>query len=154
MSPVLRPALLSDADDISSVYLASRRVFLPFAPLVHSEREICGWVAEILLFQTQVLVALESSRVVGFVSVLQKPEAGWIEQLYLLPNCTGRGLGTQLLRAGLALLGRPVRLYTFQENHSARRFYERHGFELVACSDGSENEERCPDALYELRAET
>jgi hypothetical protein len=32
----------------------------------------------------------------------------------------------------------------------ALSFYERHGFRAIAFSDGSANEERCPDVLYEL----
>jgi hypothetical protein len=32
----------------------------------------------------------------------------------------------------------------------ARRFYERYGFVPIEWSDGSRNEERCPDILYEL----
>jgi putative addiction module component (TIGR02574 family) len=43
-----------------------------------------------------------------------------------------------------------VRLYTFQANTRARSFWERHGFKAIAYSDGSTNEERCPDVLYEL----
>jgi ribosomal protein S18 acetylase RimI-like enzyme len=42
-----------------------------------------------------------------------------------------------------------VRLYTFQENTGARRFYERHGFKAVKLTDGHDNEENCPDVLYE-----
>jgi ribosomal protein S18 acetylase RimI-like enzyme len=42
-----------------------------------------------------------------------------------------------------------VRLYTFQANHHARTFYERHGFQAVAFSEGLDNEEKCPDVLYE-----
>ncbi len=41
------------------------------------------------------------------------------------------------------------RLWVFQKNEGARRFYERHGFRLVELTDGSRNEEREPDALYE-----
>ena len=39
-------------------------------------------------------------------------------------------------------------LWVFQKNEGARRFYERHGFELVKLTDGAENMEREPDALY------
>jgi ribosomal protein S18 acetylase RimI-like enzyme len=42
----------------------------------------------------------------------------------------------------------------FQRNEGARRFYERRGFRLVGQRDGSENEEREPDAVYEWRAES
>ncbi|MGE3511045.1 MAG: histone acetyltransferase, partial [Vicinamibacterales bacterium] len=34
-----------------------------------------------------------------------------------------------------------------------RVFYERHGFVAVAFGDGSGNEERCPDILYEWMRE-
>ena len=44
-----------------------------------------------------------------------------------------------------------LRLYTFQSNEGARRFYERHGFAAVAFGDGSDNEEREPDVRYERK---
>jgi len=47
-------------------------------------------------------------------------------------------------------LGSVIRLYTFQKNVKSRRFYERHGFQAILLSDGSTNEERCPDVLYEF----
>jgi hypothetical protein len=43
------------------------------------------------------------------------------------------------------------RLWVFLQNAPARRFYERHGLRLVEETDGSRNEERTPDALYEWR---
>ena len=42
-------------------------------------------------------------------------------------------------------------LWVFQQNATARRFYERRGFVLVRETDGSDNEERTPDALYAWR---
>jgi GNAT superfamily N-acetyltransferase len=61
------------------------------------------------------------------------------------------GIGTQLLELARSQLPPPIRLYTFQCNERARRFYERHGFKLMSFSDGSRNEEKCPDILYEWR---
>ncbi len=68
------------------------------------------------------------------------------------PSLVGRGIGSGLLAHALKTLGRPICLYTFQENRGARRFYERHGFVAVEFTDGQGNEERCPDVLYELNA--
>ena len=48
----------------------------------------------------------------------------------------------------------PIRLYTFQCNEAARHFYEHHGFRAIAYSDGSGNEEKCPDILYEWQPES
>ena len=44
-----------------------------------------------------------------------------------------------------------LRLWVFQENVGARRFYERRGFRLVRETDGAGNEEKEPDALLEWR---
>ena len=52
------------------------------------------------------------------------------------------------------MLAHPIRLYTFQQNSGSRRFYERHGFGLLRLTDGKDNEERCPDALYEFPVAT
>jgi ribosomal protein S18 acetylase RimI-like enzyme len=67
----------------------------------------------------------------------------------LHPNVVGRGIGSKLLEQAKAELGSPIRLYTFQANLDAIRFYERHGFKAIKYGDGSGNEENCPDILYE-----
>ena len=41
-----------------------------------------------------------------------------------------------------------LRLWTFQRNTDAIRFYESHGFKLVRETSGADNEEHEPDALY------
>ena len=41
-----------------------------------------------------------------------------------------------------------LRLWTFQRNTNARRFYEKYGFMLVEETDGTRNEEKEPDAMY------
>ena len=73
-----------------------------------------------------------------------------LPQLYLLPSHVRRDIGSRLLAHAMESTSLPIRLYTFQENARARRFYERHGFVPIAFGDGSANEERRPDVLYEL----
>ena len=70
----------------------------------------------------------------------------------MLSGWTGRGIGSRLLGHAHGGLLRSIRLWTFQANAGARRFYERHGYRAIAFTDGRENEERCPDVLYELAA--
>jgi hypothetical protein len=43
-----------------------------------------------------------------------------------------------------------LRLWTFQANAGARRFYERHGFGATEFTAG-DNEEGAPDIRYEWR---
>jgi hypothetical protein len=46
-----------------------------------------------------------------------------------------------------------MRLWVFQKNIGARRFYEHHSFRLEKMTDGSRNMEREPDALYAWKPE-
>jgi ribosomal protein S18 acetylase RimI-like enzyme len=65
----------------------------------------------------------------------------------------GQGIGTRWWELARSELPPPIRLYTFQCNQRARCFYERHGFKAITFGDGSGNEEKCPDVLYEWRPE-
>lgn len=148
----LRAATAADAGPVADVYLASRRHFLPYAPLAHPEAEVRAWVAAVLIPSGGVQLAERAGQILGFSAVSHQHDGAWLDQLYLDPACCGQGLGGQLLAQALGRLPRPVRLYCFQANGGARRFYERHGFRPIAFGDGSDNEERCPDVLYELGA--
>ena len=61
------------------------------------------------------------------------------------------GIGQRLLDKMLAeaAAGGVLRLWTFQRNAGARRFYERNGFVAVEFTDGNGNEQREPDVRYE-----
>jgi putative acetyltransferase len=59
----------------------------------------------------------------------------------------GAGTGTALLQVAKASSSR-LRLWTFQRNRAARRFYETRGFVLIEETDGAANHEKEPDALY------
>jgi GNAT superfamily N-acetyltransferase len=75
-------------------------------------------------------------------------DENWIEQLYVEPELTRRGIGAELL--ALAKRRRPqgLRLWAFVSNEGAQRFYLHHGFEERERTDGSGNEEGAPDILY------
>lgn len=150
MSTVLRAATFEDAPSVAEVILSSRKTFLPYAPLAHTDAEVRQWVRGVLLPSGGVTVACVAGAVVGVLAVARESNVSWINQMYIAPSHTELGIGSRLLAHALALLELPVRLYTFQANTRARSFYERHGFKAIAFSDGSSNEERCPDVLYEL----
>lgn len=149
LKALLRKATLADAAAITNVYLRSRKEFVAFAPLNHSDESIKQWICEILIPGNEVIVAVEDDIIVGMMVLSKNGEIGWIDQLYLSPETVGRGIGSLLLEKAKSTLGSPIRLHTFQENLGARRFYETHGFRVLALSNGSENEENCPDVLYE-----
>ena len=86
----------------------------------------------------------------GFLAIRRSRTEGWevLEKLYVDPEAQNRGVGTALLDQAKALRPGGFVLWVFQKNTGAIRFYERHGFDLVKLTDGAENMEREPDALY------
>jgi len=146
---VLRPATLDDARQAADALLASRKAFQPYAPPAHTDDEVRQWMRELLIPAGGVVVACDEQGVFGLIATSSQDGIGWINQLFIAPGRTSQGTGSRLLEQALASLGRPVRLYTFQANTRARAFYERHGFRAIAFTDGTANEERCPDVLYE-----
>jgi GNAT superfamily N-acetyltransferase len=74
-----------------------------------------------------------------------------LEHLYVRPADQGKGVGGTLLARAKEQRPHGLRLWVFQRNEGARRFYERHGFALACVTDGTANAEREPDALYEWR---
>ncbi len=87
--------------------------------------------------------AFAGSQLVGHLAL----RPGWIDHLYVEPVWHGQGIGSCLV----ALAQREqdeLRLYTFQSNSRARRFYERHGFVIEELTDGLRNEEKMPDMTY------
>jgi ribosomal protein S18 acetylase RimI-like enzyme len=151
LTPELRVAVPGDADTVADVYLRSRRELVAFAPLAHSDEDVRGWIARRLIPAGRTTVAVVDGAIVGFVSVSAAKDCSWITHLYLDPAWIGRGIGSRLLELARRELAPPIRLYTFQENQRARAFYERRGFTAVSFGDGSGNEEKCPDVLYEWR---
>ena len=149
---MLRHARPEDADAVATVLIESRRTFLPFAPSAHPEVEVRAWVRDVLIPRSSVVVCEEGGTVVGVLSTSADAEASWIDQLYVLPGRTSQGIGGRLLQLAHDSLELPIRLYTFQENMGARRFYERHGYRAIKFTDGQGNEEKCPDVLFELAA--
>lgn len=153
----IRPATVADAAAICEVYLTSRKVTQPYTRLVHSDAEHLQWITEKLIPQEEVSVAEVDGAIVGMMALTRDAQGIWIDQLYLLPDWTGRGIGSQFVELARARLNSgpdhparsSIRLYSFQENSGARRFYERHGFKAIAFGDGSGNEEGTPDVLYE-----
>lgn len=147
-----RSAAQADSEQVAEIYLTSRKAFLSYAPLAHSDDAIRRWIADQLIPFGGVTVAVPDeplAKPLGMMALSRKENVGWIEQLYLRPAAVGNGLGARLVECAKAELGTLIRLYTFRANAGARRFYERRGFRVLELGDGSGNEEGCPDVLYE-----
>lgn len=149
---MLRPATSEDANAIAAVLIESRSSSIPYAPLTHTDSEIRTWISATLVPSGSVVVWEEANQIVGFIATSVDNNGSWIDQLYVLPGWTGKGIGNKLLQHAQRSLARPIKLYTFEQNTNGRFFYERHGYKAIKFSNGENNEEGCPDVLYELPA--
>lgn len=141
---VIRPATAADGPAVAEVFLRSFRAALPTVRLVHDDADVRRHFVQDVLPNREVWVAVDGEEVVALLVL----ERELVEQLYVAPRHTGRGIGSRLLALAQERSPDGLRLYTFQVNAGARRFYERHGFRIEALGDGSGNEEGEPDVLY------
>lgn len=88
------------------------------------------------------IVAASGSQVVGYVKlgppelpVETPPDTVELCQFYLLNYWQGKGVAAELMHRALEGVrekrGRHVQLSVYVDNHRARRFYERYGFQAV-----------------------
>lgn len=141
----MRPATAADAPEIAEVFLAARRDALPYLPKVHSDDETRRWIPDVVMARSEVWVARLDGKTVGFVSVV----GDRVDHLYIQPGYYRQGIGDRLLAKAKALSPDRLRLFTFQRNERACAFYEARGFVAIDFTDGSGNEEKEPDVLYE-----
>jgi GNAT superfamily N-acetyltransferase len=152
VNATLRTATAADAPRVASLLIDTRSAFMPYAPSAHPDDELREWVKSRLLPSGGVVVAEIDGAVVAAMHTEQADAGGWITQMAVDPALVGHGIGSLLLAHALSTLRMPIRLWTFQANAGARRFYERHGFNAIEFTDGQGNEERCPDVMYEFHA--
>jgi putative acetyltransferase len=146
---ILRRAKPQDARAIAVLLRRTFRISLPFLPDLHTAEDDLWFVRERMLVVDEVWLAEDPEQaLLGFVAFRE----GWIDHLYVDPDHQGQGLGRILLAKPMRLR-QSRRLWTFQKNARARAFYEAHGFQPIEFTDGSANEEKEPDVLYEWRPE-
>jgi GNAT superfamily N-acetyltransferase len=141
----VRRARGEESLEIADLWLRSRTASVPtIPPPVHPDEEVRTWFSEVVLPDREVWVAQVDGVIVGLLVL----DRDWLDQLYVEPSRTSRGIGSCLLEVAKKRRPRGLRLWTFQANLGARRFYARHGFIAKDTTEGN-NEEGAPDVLYE-----
>ncbi len=143
---LVRRALPSEFERVADV-LGDSFATLTFLPRLHSGEERLAFVRDVLFVRDEVWVAEHEGRVVGFAAI----HDDLLGHLYVDPAAQGLGAGSALFAQVQARRPEGFSFWVFQENARARRFYEARGARVVRLTDGSGNEERSPDALYEWR---
>jgi ribosomal protein S18 acetylase RimI-like enzyme len=153
MSSVVRPAAVSDADELAEV--AARTFPLACSPSV-AAGDIAACITATLSPQCfrayltdpnrRVLAATESARMIGYAMMVRGADpdvATFVEprlavelsKMYVLPDHHGGGAAAALMEAGIAWVAETgastVWLGVNQNNHRAQTFYRKHGFTVV-----------------------
>ncbi len=138
----LRPAVAADAPAMAEVHVDCREANVPsMPPMVHDRPTTHRWMAGRLEGGSTGWVAEQDGRLVGYLVLTDD----WLDDLFLAPGATGRGIGTALLDVVKSERPDGFQLWVFESNGGARRFYQRHGLVALERTDGSTNEERAPD---------
>jgi ribosomal protein S18 acetylase RimI-like enzyme len=113
----------------------------------HLEGFFVGWPSlptperhlEILRGSSAVVLAREGERVVGFVTAISDGVlSAYIPLLEVLPDCQGRGIGSELIRRLLAKLG-DLYMIDLQCDEELDPFYSRLGFQSFGRAMGIRN---------------
>lgn len=145
---LIRRAEAEEAPAVVEMWLRARASASPaIPPPVHSDADVLAWFEDVVLPHREVWVA---ASVTGEIRGLLVLDDDWVDQLYVDPDWSSRRLGSGLLRVAKDRRPNGLQLWTFEANHGAHRFYERHGFTAVEATDG-DNEEGAADVRYEWR---
>ena len=141
--PIVRRAHAGESDAVAALFRLSKEAALPYLPDLHTPEEDRTFFRERVFATCEVWIAERDGALTGFIAFRE----GWIDHLYVDPAYQRAGVGAALLGKAMDANER-VQLWTFQRNAGARAFYEAHDFTCVRTTDGQDNEEREPDALY------
>ncbi len=135
-----------DAPVVTALFRLSFRSSLPHFPDLHTPEEDLAFFTKVAATSELWLAEDAAGSLAGFIAF--KP--GAVEHLYVHPSQQGRGIGRALLQVAMDA-NDELKLWTFQDNDGARKFYERLGFDCDRMTEGMGNEERMPDMRYVWR---
>ena len=140
---LVRRAQRGDDDEIAAVFIAALSG-MTYLPNVYTDEQNRSFIRDVMLPNNEVWVAEEDGVIVGFTGFGD----GRVRHLWVAPEHQNHGIGTTLLDVAKQRSPNGLDLWVFQRNAGARRFYERHRFQLAELTDGERNEEHEPDARY------
>ena len=142
----LRSARSTDAGAVGAI-LSEFIDTTDWMPRIHTRAEDLAH-AGAMIERGWVTVAEIDGQVVGFAA----REGNDLDALYIRADARGAGIGTRFIQNFKSTMA-VIKLWTFEANEGAQRFYRRHGFAEVARTDGARNDERLPDIQFVWRRE-
>ena len=139
MSPMLAPLTIElrpyrrpDFEEAVAVWRASKRVAFPYVEIQqrYTRQDDARYFDAVLVAECAIWLAEVDERVAGLMALRDD----LLDQMFVRVDLQRQGVGTALLQKAKQLSPTGLRLYTFQKNEPARRFYERHGFRIARFS--------------------
>ena len=139
----IRRAQLADMASVATLHRLAFFRAMPHMPALHTPADDLEFFSTVVFPSTEIWLSEQAGAAVGFIAF----RADWVDHLYVHPDHQRSGIGSALLELAKSST-QCLRVWTFQCNLPARRFYERHGFRIECETDGVNNEERQPDVHY------
>lgn len=131
---MVRQSQPADLPALRLIYLESRRATYPWQDATTMKLEDFDAATR----DEPVLVAELEGEPIGFVSWW--PPDNFVHNLFVAPGAVRRGVGTMLLEACLARIGRPARLKCQSRNIGALAYYAAQGWREVGRGESEEGE--------------
>ena len=148
VTKIVRPYQDRDEADVVGVWHRSGRAAYTFLPDWQSlTLKGAGEIfREVIRSQCNIWVGVGDEHVVGFFAM----KGSYIDRMYVDPAEWHKGWGTRFIAFAKTLFSGGLELCTHQENHRARKLYEKHGFRAVRFGL-SPPPESIPDVEYHWR---
>jgi ribosomal protein S18 acetylase RimI-like enzyme len=136
------------AMEVAHLWRDSKRLALGNFNDPYSVEQYAFYLAETVSKDHVIKLVSETmhNKLVGFMAL----KGISLNQLYVHVAFQNRGVGAILIKLAKELSPGTLELHTFQVNKPARKFYEKHGFQVVGY--GTATEENLPDMLYRWEA--
>lgn len=138
----------SDEAEVVGVWHRAGKAAYPFLPMWQwLTIEQAGKIfRDLIVPRCRIWVGTFDDTVVAYLAM----NGSYIDRMYVDPRYWRKGWGSRFIAFAKEQFPEGLDLHTHQENHAARRFYERHGFRVVRFGT-SPPPESAPDVEYSWR---
>ena len=145
---MIRPFRADDEPAVVGVWHRSGQAAYTFLPTWQAfTLEHAGTVfRDVIRARCAIWVGTLDAQIVAYLAM----NGSYVDRMYVDPSQWRRGWGTRLIACAKSLSPAGLELHTHQENQTARRLYEKHGFKAVRFGV-SPPPESSPDVEYQWR---